>query len=183
MEPTTILLAVSSVTLLAGITLRYMKSRQKVKKETRAMKEARLRAVKRANERALTGDIVRNHYDPLEFNTSNITVKHHGKRNSIPLSTEQTEAINSIFGGLPLPAKHRPFMHSGPGALESAGVPLSESVLDEHNKDFSSQIDVEFLEPDYNWPERYDREVPRAPREELKGLDIELDLPKSYARG
>jgi len=143
------------------------------------MKNARERADKRATERALTGDRIPDSYDAIAFDTQGISVKHHSF-NDIPLHNEQVNAINLIFNGLPLPAKHREVFPTGKTANAAAGVPLNLSALDDRNVDFSKQVEVtEFIDADFNWPERYDRGEKPTPHVELKSLDIDFVWPEN----
>jgi hypothetical protein len=153
MEPTTIVLAISGVTLFAGLLFKVRSG--KIVKETELMKNARVRAEKRATERS----------------------------KSIVVDNEQNRTIDFILSGIPMPAKHRSVFPRGAGPNETAGVPLLHSAFSADNTDFSKQVEVQFLDADYNWPEKYDREDPPAPKLEVKDLNLDFVWPDKYARG
>lgn len=178
MEPNTLLLAASGIALLAGIFLHTRKNTHRV--NTTMVAEAQTRAKKRVEERALIGNVENERFD---FSTNSISVKHHGS-SGIPLHDEQVKAINAIFNGYSLPAKHRPVFPIGKSANEAASVPLKDSAFDELNTaDFSKQVEVEFIDPNFNWPERYDLEEKIYPaRAETVVANTEFTWPEKFAK-
>jgi hypothetical protein len=151
MEPTTIVLAISGFTLLTGLILKVRSGKIA---ESELMKNARVRAEKRATERV----------------------------SKVVEDEVQNRTIDLILSGIPIPATHRPVFPRGAGPNETAGVPLLHSAFGPDNTDFSKQVEVKFLDADFNWPERYDREDPPAPKVEVKDLNLDFVWPEKYAR-
>lgn len=149
MEPTTIILGISGITLLAALTIKVMR-RGEV--ETEAMFNARERAEKRAAERAMIGDV----QDDFAFNN----VSMYGFQDNHDVNEpneEQNRIINLLMEGNALPAIHRPAFPGGVGHLEAGGLSLAQAVYVDENKVKPAELTVEFLAPDYQWPAKYIR--------------------------
>lgn len=134
--------------------------------ESELMKNARLRAEKRATERSLTGNVTGDRHERFEFDN-----------NSIVVNEQQERTINLILAGCPVPPTHRPVFPRGAGPNAVAGVPLLNSAFGPDNTDFSKQVEVEYLDSEYNWPERYDREDPPALPAKIESLNIDFEWP------
>jgi hypothetical protein len=152
MEPITLIAFVSIPLVVASVALIV---RRKVVPS--AAEIARKRATKRTNERAFA-DTTSEH-DPhgcsIEFandTTSTDAFNSHG----VPLDPEQMSTINRIFGGMYSQPAHRPTHLKGTNATSSGGVPMKETAFDKLNT--VSGDNPGYLEPGYQWPEKYNRE-------------------------
>jgi hypothetical protein len=148
MEPTTIILGISGITLLAGITLKLMQRGHVI--ETEAMANARHRASKRAAERALIGDV----QDDFAFRDVYGFQDNHDV--SAP-NEDQQRVINLLLEGNVMPVIHRPVFPGGVGHLEAGGMSMAQAVYVDENKVTPAELEVVYLDADYQWPEKYNR--------------------------
>jgi hypothetical protein len=149
MEPTTIILGISGFTLLTALTVKVMR-RGEV--ETEAMANARDRAEKRSAERALIGDV----QDDFAFNNTSMYGGFQDNHDVTEPNEEQNRIIELLMEGNVLPAIHRPVFPGGVGHLEAGGMSIAQAVYVEENL-VAKAGKIEFLAPDYQWPEAYKR--------------------------
>lgn len=156
MEPLTILLLggpiIFTVSALLALKLRNSK--------TKHADLARERCARRAEERAFVDTTPVDEPYNTGFNILagglHVTEDNYDQFGQ-PLSAEQRETINTIFDGHGATIKHRATNRVGAPVNYIAGVPLNVSAFDELNT-VSSGLEVEYLDPDFKWPEPSFRE-------------------------
>lgn len=156
MEPTTFLLLTSIPMLIAGVAL-VMKNKRDAKAEV--ANEARKRAKQRIAERAFSDTVPDN--DPYrsgveyavtsDFSAFDDSFNAHG----VPLDDEQVNTIGRIFEGYGANIKHRAKNGIGANVLVASGVPMNLTAIDKNN--IVKPGEVEYLDPEYEWPEAHTR--------------------------
>jgi hypothetical protein len=126
-------------------------------KSTDNIAAARERANKRIHEKAFAETVLDNNLrDSLDFVVNGVTVFEDGyNSHGVALTPEQMNTIGLIFDGYALPAKHRAANSIGSTPQMASGVPLNLTALDDRN--IVDQSKVEYLEPEYTWPEAHIR--------------------------
>jgi hypothetical protein len=151
MEPITYTLIISAAIFVVAVPVAITKRLNKKSKHADA---ARKRAAMRKQERAFANT------SPMSKNTVPTGVEfdlHIGKSAGgevLPLTQEQEDTIRLIFKGYHPPLKREKHFRAGPDVNTAAGVPVSMSAFDELNV-VDSNYGVEYLEPNYVWPESY----------------------------
>ena len=151
MEPSTFLLLASIPAIAAGVYLLIQKRRELRKPESKAVRAARERSRQRGMVRAFADTQPANIREDLEYSTRGVTVV--DNTGGLPLTDEQIHTINLIFQGCAPDPVHFLRHKSGPSSTMAAGVPLCNTVLDEHNT-VAPKEEV-YICKEFEWPKEY----------------------------
>lgn len=149
---TAVALASIPVLFAAGYAMRNQRLRKE--ESDRLINEARERTEQRV--RAKEVEVPDTDFGAIEFSNTKVVVLHDMHDGRGELSSEQQHAIDLIFKGYSFPTRQDPKKIRGDNPLTAAGIPLDQSVFATDNK--VKPGEVEFLEPNFTWPERYVRD-------------------------